>query len=218
MNIANNKGFTLIELMLGLTIGLIATGGVVSMLSHSIQSNSVILKDIYLNQELRTIMSGIVKDIRRAGYWKNANGLSENPFSAIYISKDKSCILYNYDIEPYDKNRPGKEDNFGIRLIDQAIRIRENSTDCTTKKGWRSVTDNNNLKIESLIFNDNSLCTNISSTQRDCNTPEIGDVLSIKHIIDVSISAYLKNDKNNLLNLNERIVVRNSVSQFVNGS
>jgi len=200
--------------MIGLSIGLIATSGIISMLVHSINNNASILKDIHLNQELRTIMSGVVKDIRRAGYWKEANGTDINPYSTIYISKDNSCILYSYDTEPHENKVPGNEDNYGIRLIDQAIRVREKSSDCESKKYWRSISDNNSIKIKTLEFKSNNICNNLSSSNRDCNTAQVGDILSIKHIIDVSLSGYIPSNKKNILTLKEKIVIRNSESKL----
>ncbi len=209
------KGFSLIELMIGISIGLIATSGIISMLVHSINNNASLLKDIHLNQELRTIMSGVVKDIRRAGYWKEANGTDINPYSNIYINKDNNCILYSYDTQPHKNNTLGNEDNYGIRLIDQAIRIREKSSDCDTKRYWRSVSDNKSIKIKTLEFKPNNICSNISSSNRDCDTAQTGDILSIKHIIDVTLSGYLPNNKKNILTLKEKIVIRNSESKRV---
>ena len=201
--------------MIASVLGIIISGGAISLLSHSVNSNAAILKDIHLNQELRTIMNGIVKDIRRAGYWQQADGVSTNPYSNIFVSEDKTCILYSYDTEPHENQEIGDEDNYGIRLLNNTIRIREKSSGCNTSRFWRSVTDNSSIKISTLVFATGNLCTNISTSDRSCKNADVGDVLAIKHIIDVTLSGHLNNNPKNSLTLKEKIVVRNSESKLI---
>lgn len=62
-------GFGLVELMIGLTLGLIIISGVLGIFSNTVKNQSDNLKISRLNQELRAIMDVMTRDIRRAGYW-----------------------------------------------------------------------------------------------------------------------------------------------------
>ena len=82
------RGFTLIELMISIVIGLIILAAVVGMFVTLIKSDNDNLKSIRLNQELRAAMSLITRDIRRAGANQNAAINSStipptNPFSVV---------------------------------------------------------------------------------------------------------------------------------------
>lgn len=185
------------------------------MLTHSVNSNSTTLKDIYLNQELRTIMNGIGRDIRRAGYWKNANGIESNPYSTIFINEKTDCILYSYDTEPNENRIIGNEDNYGIRLIDQAIRVREKSSNCNTRKYWRSISDNKSIRINKLEFQPNHLCNNITDATRSCDITKPGDILAVKYIINITLSGYLINNNENTLTLRDKVIIQNSSTRLV---
>ena len=61
------RGFTLIELMISIVIGLIILTAVIGMFVTMIKADNDYLKSIRLNQELRSSMSLITRNIRRAG-------------------------------------------------------------------------------------------------------------------------------------------------------
>lgn len=66
-------GFSLVELMIGLAAGLFLLAGVVGIFAMSLQSNSINLKMTRLNQDLRSAMDLMQRELRRAGYWHLAN-------------------------------------------------------------------------------------------------------------------------------------------------
>src|SRR5664279_3838021 len=77
------RGFTLIELMISIVIGLIILAAVLGMFVSMIKSDSDNLKAIRLNHELRAAMSLITRDIRRAGVdgLSATRGTGPYPFS-----------------------------------------------------------------------------------------------------------------------------------------
>ena len=62
-----DRGFTLIELMITLVLGLVVVGGVMSVFISTYQSNAQNIKMVRLNEEMRAVMSMMSRDIRRAG-------------------------------------------------------------------------------------------------------------------------------------------------------
>jgi prepilin-type N-terminal cleavage/methylation domain-containing protein len=64
---SHQRGLTLIELMISITIGLFILTGLVYMLSSSMNTNTKTLRSTRLNQELRAAMQLITHDLKRAG-------------------------------------------------------------------------------------------------------------------------------------------------------
>lgn len=65
-------GLSLLELMIALALGLVVLTGVTSVFVSTMVGNFDNLKMTRLNQELRTVMLMVTRDLRRAGYWRYA--------------------------------------------------------------------------------------------------------------------------------------------------
>lgn len=106
-------GFTLIELMISLVVGLIIVAATISIYVATTKSSSDTIKAARLNHDLESVMGIMVNDIRRAGYWGGAIAGSDgrnNPFTANATNiqlrnlaaptatvTTGNCILYTYD-------------------------------------------------------------------------------------------------------------------------
>lgn len=62
-------GMGLIELLIGLLVGVSLLSGLISLYLSTSKANADNLKLARLNQEVRAIMGLMTRDIRRAGYW-----------------------------------------------------------------------------------------------------------------------------------------------------
>lgn len=89
-------GVTLIELMVGLAVGLIVISGALFLLASLTQDNRRLLVETRLNQDLRAASDLIARDLRRAGYWAGAS-------AAVYVPGATSAITPN----PYRNFIPG---------------------------------------------------------------------------------------------------------------
>jgi type II secretory pathway component PulJ len=67
-----HSGFSLVELLVSLATGLMLLAGVLGIFTATLDSQGNNLKMTRLNQELRTTMDLITRDLRRAGYWSLA--------------------------------------------------------------------------------------------------------------------------------------------------
>jgi prepilin peptidase dependent protein B len=153
---SRQKGFSLIELMISLTLGLIVMGGALSMVTSILATNTSTLKMTRLNEELRAAMMMLTSDLRRAGSWGGVvNQVISgtpiiNPFSQIFVSADGSCILYSYDYK--NNNNPLDTNNqYGFRLDtkDGAVEMRQAGAGCEDT-GWQNLTDENSIEITAL--------------------------------------------------------------------
>lgn len=168
------KGLTLVELLVGIVVGLVvlsAAGGAMISYIKSYNDNQKILN---LNQNMRGVMDVMAREIRRAGYMSSdisamQNTLPDtrlfkpNPFFnpdndlAIhtYDGVENSCITFSYDL---NKNltveSSGPNERFGFRLVDKKIQMRKSGggAGCAWSNGsYEKITDDDVL-IDKLDF------------------------------------------------------------------
>lgn len=69
---ATQRGLSLIEVMVGITIGLFIIIGALLMITSMTDSNRQLLVETRLIQDLRAASDLVARDLRRAGYWATA--------------------------------------------------------------------------------------------------------------------------------------------------
>lgn len=106
-----SDGFSLVELMVALVLGLIVTGAVIALVVAIIHANRQTLQSTRLNQELRATLAVIANDLRRARAVDDPLTIAMrpggNPYQAVrasMLSADDGCIVYGYDA---DEDRDG---------------------------------------------------------------------------------------------------------------
>ncbi len=67
------RGLGIVELMVGLALGLFVVGGGLLMLAGFTDENRRLLLETRLNQDLRAASDVVTRDLRRAGYWSAAD-------------------------------------------------------------------------------------------------------------------------------------------------
>lgn len=172
------RGITLIELMIGLVLGLLVTGIAVQMYISSLSITKQTTATVRLNQELRAIADLIVGDIRRAGFWSNATSGGDNPYSTLVSGGQASsgyidlfeptgggyrCIILAYENSGVTPN----EHIYGYRLDGSADSIEiltatsyssSSFANCSDPSGsgltssWETLSDSRVLNNISLIF------------------------------------------------------------------
>lgn len=168
MSINKQGGFSLIELMIALLLGLIVTGIAISMYVSTLGITRQTVTSVRLSQELRTVMDMMVRDIRRSGYWAGTSitgnpyddavsgGLPVNVFNYISASA-ANCVVLAYD---YDSTGSSNiEHLIGYRedTTDNAVEVLwktsgiSSGADCTVS-GWQNITDENTTTITGLTF------------------------------------------------------------------
>jgi len=163
------RGMALIELMMALGMGVFLLLGLTTFLTVSLKSNNDAVQLANLNQELRTIVTLMTRDIHRAGYWGStsystgalsgigAGATYVNPFASVNTAT-AGCILYSYD-----RNGNGIQDaaeKFGFLLHNGAVMMRTSAGattyDCTTNAGnaLDYLSDQKNIRITALTFSE----------------------------------------------------------------
>ncbi|MFW9609663.1 MAG: PilW family protein [Aquaspirillum sp.] len=164
-----NKGLTLVELLVGIVVGLVvlsaAGGAMMSYMTAYNQSTQI----TNLNQNMRATMDLMSKDIRRAGYFgvnlvdvndvgveNRINQLKDNPFKIISVhGAGYSCIQFSYNKNPEVDKRTnpdpkintiknnrlavGIKNKFGFKLGDDGVVRMRNGGDDDNYCNWGSV-------------------------------------------------------------------------------
>ena len=93
-------GFSLIELMVAMVVGLIVVGAVLALIISIMKSNRQTLQATRLNQEMRATLAVIANDLRRARSvtdpFSTAVLVTGNPYKAVSTAAG-NCVIYAYD-------------------------------------------------------------------------------------------------------------------------
>jgi len=151
-------GFTLIEIMIALLLGLIVVGAIVNIYVATVSSSSGIIRSTRLNHDLDAVMTLMINDIKRAGYWGRANVAADsrvNPFTMATTNIQipaATCILYSYDAD--GDGTVDSNEYYGFKLEDNSIKMRKTgATTANCDDGtWEEFVDGTQLTITALTF------------------------------------------------------------------
>ena len=168
------KGFTLIELMVAMVVGLLVAGVAMAMYVSLIRANSTSIQVARLTQALQASLDVMERDLRRAGYMANAISSSldttlVNPATFIITDLQRvsaaaplfDCVLVRYDSNA-DGALSGTNEIIGYRYngTSQAIEFKswntaatQQSERCTdTGTAWEAITNNGFTLVTNLSF------------------------------------------------------------------
>jgi type IV pilus assembly protein PilW len=193
VSIKQQKGLTLIELMIGLLVGAIVAAGAISIFTGSVKSSTDNINLTRLNQDLRAMMDIMERDIRRAGFvtsdpQTNLNSVLKNPFFStvtagattdIAVYDSGTCIVYSYNRDD-DADDNGVTDEIpstvdsnerlGFRLSDGKLHMRQsgatNENCYANNTSWENITEPE-VEITGLTFTLTSTPLNVSSMIND---------------------------------------------------
>lgn len=142
-SIPRARGFTLVELMVAMVLGLIVIGAVLALVLSMIRANNQTIQATRLTQELRATATVITSELQRAGSAENPFNLTTaNTLSAVDATT-AGCLIYSYsDIAGTTVNR-------AISLSGGAVYM--GTTACGSGGGARKLSSNG-VNISALTF------------------------------------------------------------------
>ncbi len=144
------RGLSIVEMMIGITIGLLVVAAASLVVSTQLADNRSLLIETQVQQDLRATADIVTRELRRAGSWNGAaKGVwyvggptpLANPFAAVSpASAPATEVDYAYH------RSAGAEGPFGFRLNGGVIQARLGSS------GWQELTDPRTLTITSFTI------------------------------------------------------------------
>lgn len=144
---SRQAGLSLVEMMVGVAVGLFIVAGAATLVSMQLGENRRLLLETQVQQDLRAAADIITRELRRAGYLNQPHVLlwdaqkpTEQPGTNIRAGLRLNQGL---DVVSYKYVRPNSAtDDFGYQFVGNAIRQRISNT-------TQDLTDSSTLRINS---------------------------------------------------------------------
>jgi type IV pilus assembly protein PilW len=137
------RGLSMIELMIGLLIGLFIAAVGSTLLIGQLRTSRVLLNEARLAQDLRTAVDLVTRDLRRSGYFGAATDIGQiNPYAAIPPGSAASDVVgVRYSMDATENDSIDSNEQFGFRLRAGVIELQLGAGN------WQALTDANTLTI-----------------------------------------------------------------------
>lgn len=147
---SSQRGITLVELMVGITIGMFVVAATTLLASSQLGNNRRLITETQLQQDLRASADIITRDIRRAGsagllatgsaiyVWTPANEAQPNGLTPLTINPSS--------IEFQAQRTSGPAGPYGYKLESGAIKTQ------LADDGWQTLTDTNIVNVTQFLI------------------------------------------------------------------
>jgi prepilin-type N-terminal cleavage/methylation domain-containing protein len=167
------RGLSLVELMVGIAIGLFIVAAASLVVSSQLNDNRRLLLELQLQQDLRATADIITRELRRAGASAIAERGVVNPaLAGGAVAAASAYLVVELDRVPgsvtsvtYKYKRSNNEEGpFGYRLdSDGVIRAQ-----LTSSSGWQELTDLNTLVVETFSITETDSVPVVLPCPKDC--------------------------------------------------
>jgi prepilin peptidase dependent protein B len=226
------QGLTLVELMIGIAIGMMAIAAVSGIYQITAIHSRKQLAYAHLYSTLQHILTLLEADIRRSGYRRYRPGvdrIADNPFQlpqndlrvgAYPDEPGASCLLLAYDVDDDGKVGIGAcrssdcpawsdEDNveqFGYRLRDGALQMRASGGRyACDESGWQALTETR-IEVSTFQVRIDARCRNLTDANAGCDAN--GDKLWTRGVA-IGLAAHWRGRPETELALRRYVRVRN---------
>lgn len=140
LRLCTQRGLSLIELMVGVAIGLLVVAAAAQLLASQAQQHRQAAIEQRLMQDLRSATDVISRDLRRAAAWGAAASgirlagqtIAPNPYAAL---SSASGVAFSYSRDIVENQQLDSAEQFGLRLRNGVIELQLGAGN------WQSITD-----------------------------------------------------------------------------
>lgn len=176
VSVINQRGFTVMEFLVSITISLIVTAAMVALMSSSLANTSRIVTSTKLTDDLRMTMQMLTRDVRRTSY--NANAMfcyandncgtdgSATLAGDITIADNGECFTFlldrDHDGDSTENNAGGfrRVTNNGVGVME--MWVGDAAPNCAAANAnWIAVSDADSMNISSFSVDDNLSYTEV---------------------------------------------------------
>jgi hypothetical protein len=182
------RGVGLMEMLISMTLSLLAVGMMVVLMSSTLRTGSSNIQMSRLSQELRASMQLMSRDLRRANFhsgflscFANINCRSDLGITAyvnnIHINADGNCLWYWLDRDGDADLSNDAVGGFRYSTVGGVgvIQMRTSgnlAANCDDGDGWELITDPNTVEITSFTVSDDDSYTETLSVAGDTQLVE----------------------------------------------
>lgn len=155
---AAQRGLSIVEMMVGIAVGLIVVAAATLMVAGQLADNRRLLLETQVQQDLRASADLITRELRRAGFWKDADRSTgaagetaarlANPYATAasaalpFTETVAQEVTFSYAAkDPPDDNVVGDAERRGFRLRDGIIETQLGAGN------WQPLTDPGVMKV-----------------------------------------------------------------------
>ncbi|MCA0239714.1 MAG: prepilin-type N-terminal cleavage/methylation domain-containing protein [Proteobacteria bacterium] len=144
------KGLSLVELMVGITVGLFVAAAAAMLVANQLSSNRRLLLETQIQQDLRSTADIVTRELRRAGYslamdaWVWPDGTEAPNANQGILTPSTSEVRFVYN------RAPGETGPYGFKFDAATNTIKSQLADA----GWQELTDRRSLKITAFTITD----------------------------------------------------------------
>lgn len=145
------KGLSLVELLVGVAVGIFIVGGALKLTVDTVTTNRRALLETRVSQDLRAAADVVARDLRRAGYWDNSmsgiwntTGVTPiaNPHRVVTKAgtTDLGTMAYSYSKNTDDTLN--NNERFGYQVESGVLQYQNGNAN------WQPITDPNSVLID----------------------------------------------------------------------
>ncbi len=144
------RGLSLVELMVGLALGLFIVATALFLLSEHLRENRSLLLQARLQQDLRTTLDLMDRHLHRAGFWGTPQAAiwqadaapQANPYAA--LTPGSNSVLFHASRDAQENQQIDSNETLGFRLQQGVLQMR------LGEGGWQSLTDPEVMQVTQL--------------------------------------------------------------------
>jgi prepilin peptidase dependent protein B len=200
------QGFSLIEMMIGLTAGAIVVAAVLVFTVATVRANAQTVTSTRLTQDIRTSLNLVTREIRRAGYDRRAEVTiaTNSPglrFTNLTVNGAQDCLLLGY-------NRPEVNPGTGIvpeelkgfrRAVVNGVGVLQGHgnlasldvSQCTGSAGWIPLTDPGLVDIQTARFALSRRCVFPDADNAPPCDPDPNGISAVVRSVDVTLGGQM---------------------------
>ena len=145
-----SRGLSLVELMVGLALGLFIVATALFLLSEHLRENRNLLLQARLQQDLRTTLDLMSQHLHRAGFWGTPQAAiwqtdatpQSNPYAA--LAPSNNSVLFYASRDAQENQQIDSNESLGFRLQQGVLQMRLGAG------GWQSLTDPQVMQVTQL--------------------------------------------------------------------
>ena len=135
------QGVSMVELLVGMAVGLLITAGGVMLLTGTLRENRSLLLEARLMQDLRTAADMVAHNLRRAGAWGGSSAGVWTPGASAPSAGVSDAVSFQFSRDAVENHSVDSNEQFGFRLRAGVLEMRLGGA------GWQAMTDANVVTV-----------------------------------------------------------------------